>query len=131
MHRSIATMLIATLASACDLMGPSDCPLSVEPAIVVRITDARTGAPRAAGARGIVRDGEYTDSLIPSSMDGAGVMLTRQAAEERPGLYDITIEHDGYETWVRRFVWVGSGECNVNTRRIDAELMPVSSAGPQ
>lgn len=125
MRRTIVLLPLASLLPACEIFAPGDCPLSAEPAIEVYITDATTGAPRAADASGFVRDGAFTDSLSASTFNGDDVMTSRRAADERPGLYDITIQHPGYHTWTREDVRVRDGECNVQTREIAARLTPV------
>lgn len=117
----------AVFVGACDIL-PPDCSTSVEPAIVVFVREIATGESAAAGARGAVRDGAYTDSLRPFMYAGAdpASLLSFRAADERPGTYEVTILKDGYAPWVRSGVRVTRGTCHVNTVTLDAflERMP-------
>lgn len=122
-------MRSATLASIAMLTGVTgcgflvDCDTGIAPAVIVQIRDAVTGAPAAAGARGIVRDGTYSDSLylyqfhegVPSSLAGA---------DERPGTYTVTLEKSGYETWTASGIRVADSNCHVQTVSLTAELTP-------
>jgi hypothetical protein len=98
------------------------CTTSVEPAIVVEIRDAADATPLAAGARGVVRDGAYTDSLRPYGSTIEGDMLTRAAADERAGTYAVEVTHPGYGTWQQLGVRVTRGGCHVETVNLVAEL---------
>jgi hypothetical protein len=121
----VAGVAIATLRCSGD--GPTVCTASVEPAIVVEIRDARTGAPIAEGARGVVRDGAYVDSLAPYAFTGASpsTMYSRRAADERPGRYAVEIIHyPAYQTWTATDVRVERGECHVSTVTLQARLEP-------
>ena len=125
----IVSMAAAGHVVACNL--PTDdlaCTGSIEPAIVVRITNARTGAPLAGGAAGIVRDGPYADSLRPYeflSSDPAS-MISRRAANERAGIYSVDVIHPGYGAARFDGVEVVAGRCHVVTRVLDAALRPTS-----
>ncbi len=117
--------ILGILAAGLTLGGCSEglvCTTSVEPGIVVAIRDARDGAPLAAGARGAVREGSYTDSLRPAVGTGEGVLLSRAAAFERPGTYVVTVAHPGYAAWERRGVRVLQGDCHVETVHLVADL---------
>lgn len=107
--------------AACD--SPIYCTLSIEPAIEVRIRDAESGLPAAEGATGYVSDGSYLDSLRTAASNGQGVLLSLQAADERPGVYTVVVLNDGYQTWKREGVRVTEDECHVQTVRLDAELV--------
>ncbi|HYD55176.1 MAG TPA: hypothetical protein VEA99_21245 [Gemmatimonadaceae bacterium] len=122
---------LALLAFAgCDFPFASGaCTASVEPAIVVEIRDARNGAPLAGLAAGVVRDGAYVDSLRPAGFtdvnDPIGSMISRQAASERPGTYDVEVRRDGFRPWTRTGVRARRGECHVETQRLNAALEPL------
>ena len=110
--------LLATAVGACD---PGACTTEVVPGVVVEIRDADDDTPLAAGARGAVRDGGFTDSLRPHA--GAGEqMLSRAAADERPGLYTVRVEHAGYAEWVEMGIRVGEDGCHVATAELTARL---------
>jgi hypothetical protein len=109
--------------------GGTLCPAMINPAIVVEIRDARTGAALANDARGAVHDGAYVDSLVPYEGTGSGagplLLSSRRAADERPGNYSIEINHAGYHTWTLGGVRAVAGQCGVKTRRLSALLEPV------
>jgi hypothetical protein len=93
----------------------------VVPGVVVEIRDAEDDSPQAAGSRGAVHEGAFTDSLRPHA--GAGdQMVSRAAADERPGRYTVRIEHDGCATWEATGVRVRRDECHVITAELTARL---------
>jgi hypothetical protein len=104
------------------------CTASVEPAVVIEIRDARTGAPLAGSAGGVVRDGTFADSLRPYESTGvepgpAG-LYSRRGADERPGTYAVEVRAAGYAVWTVSGVRASRGVCHVRTQRIRASLAP-------
>ena len=102
------------------------CPDIAEPAVVVEVRSARTGAPEADSALGLLRDGDYVDTMRVSGVTSDGTPLSLQGAMERAGTYDVQIEKEGFRPWTRENVTVESGECGPQTQRLTAEL---TSAG--
>ena len=98
------------------------CTLGVYPAIAIEIRDAFDDTPLAETARGAVQEGEFLDSLRPYSWLGNGVLISRAAADEREGVYSVTVEHDGYLGWRLDGVRVRENECNVETVQLSAYL---------
>ena len=91
-------------------------------AIIVEVNDAETGASLAGGARGVISEGSYVDSL---RVRGSGTLLTLQAGSDRPGRYDVTVMHPGYQTWHASQVEVGLDGCGgVSSRVLHADLQP-------
>ena len=127
--RCSALALTLALLTGCEnpFAGDYLCPDDRSPAIEVEIRDARTGAPVAQDARGAVHDGAYIDSLKPSGGTGPDpfVLVSRSAAEERPGTYLVEVTHAGYQPWTMGGVRVGAGRCGVRTRRLTASLEPL------
>lgn len=122
--------LVLLTLPGCELpFAPGGCTASVEPGVVVEIRDARSGAPLAGLAAGVVRDGAYVDSLRPAAFsdpsDPVGSMTSRQAAPERPGRYAVEVQRAGYQPWTRTGVRVGRGACHVETARLRADLEPL------
>ena len=107
-------------AAACDF--GEKCTLNIQPGIIVTIVDSITNEPRAAEAVGVAQGGSFSDSLRPYSIDGQGVMLSRAAADERPGIYTVRIQASGYRDWVRTNVRVQSGDCHVEPAVLTAQL---------
>lgn len=122
------TTILATSACVAGSLGCSTapiCTLSVDPGIIVTIRDATDGSPIAATARGLVRDGTFSDSLRPFGGLGDGTLISRAAADERPGVYTVTVEHLGYAPWQRIGVRVRPGECHVASAQLTADLQPI------
>jgi hypothetical protein len=100
---------------------PGTCTTDVVPGVVVEIRDAADDTPLAAGARGAVHDGAFTDSLRPHS--GVGdQMVSRAAADERAGRYTVRLEHAGYADWVADGIRVEEDDCHVRTAELIARL---------
>lgn len=90
-----AVLALVSLTSCHNPFGTGySCPTDVTPAIVVEIRDARTGTPLANGAKGAVHDGAYVDSLSPYEGIGSepNTLVSRRAADERPGTYAVRSE---------------------------------------
>lgn len=121
--RLIAILCVAASAACADPAG-FDCTLIALPAITVEVTDAISGAYLAEGAWGLVRDGEYVDSLQPFSSGTGGVLRSFQAAHERIGVYEVSVWRDGYDPWTRTGVVVEADVCHVITVPLMAELQP-------
>lgn len=119
----------AWIAGCRQLTGPDVvCTGEMRPAIVVEIRHSRTGAALAYGARGVVRDGAYADSLAPaaSSSGDPHDLYSRRAADERPGTYAVEVVHEGYQAWSATGVSVGRDACHVRTVELRADLVPLS-----
>ena len=103
------------------------CGASVDPAILVRVIDAETKDPAAAGATATVRDGDYVETLreyvwSEPEGDGQAVPLSLGGALGRPGTYTVRVEKDGYEPWEVRGVRVRQDVCQLKGGRLEAEL---------
>lgn len=121
---SLALSLVVFSLTGCEhtIVDPVACPAVVEPAVVVEIRNARTGAPEADSALGVLRDGDYVDTMRVAGVTSEGRPLSLQGAMERAGTYDVQIEKQGFRPWTRESVTVESGECGPQTRRLTAEL---------
>ena len=128
MRPRLISMLAATsaLGSCGNPSGSINCTASIDPAVIVEIRDACTGAAIAAEACGAVRDGTYLDSLTPYEGSGAspGGLISRRAADERVGTYAVEVQHVGYRLWTATGVRVTRDECHVRTQRLRAALEP-------
>jgi hypothetical protein len=84
----------------------------------VAVLDSLTNALAGRGARIIVRDGAFADTAdFSNEYDGPYGL-----AHERPGLYDLTLEQQGYRVWSRAGVIVTDARCHVRTVSITARL---------
>ena len=82
----------------------------------------------ALGARGVVREATYVDSLKPyafSSSDPSSV-TSLQAALGRAGTYSVEVEHDGYQRWTISGIRVQKQTCGIRTVRLRASLVPTT-----
>lgn len=117
--------LVGLSLSGCNVIGIT-CPLIGSDAIIVEIRDAATGAPAAAGATLIVRQGTYADTV----QGGPAASATLSAASERAGTYDVLVRKPGYQDWTQENVTVRrAGACDrLDPVRLQAELQPVGAA---
>jgi hypothetical protein len=129
-HRAAPSLALAVLAGCTT--GPLLCTANVAQSIVVEVRDAATGAPRAAGASGTVRDGGFTYALQPWGYDGStpGNLLSLAGPYERAGTYAVVLQRPGYRDWSASGVRVTKGDCHVRTITLRASLVavPASSA---
>jgi hypothetical protein len=100
------------------------CSTSIVAGIEVEVRDAISNAPIAENATGEVVDGAYHDSLRVSgfesgSPDSAYLM---SAAYERPGVYSVVVDLEGYKQWTASDVQVAQSVCHVGTVRLTARM---------
>ena len=127
MVRAVLCMLGCAVASGCNLADVS-CPQIAAPAVLLQIREAGTGFPAADGARGIVQDGTYSDSLRVVAWEPPAAPDTKlymAAAFDRPGTYSVTLEKQGYQTFQQAGVVVGTNECGTEQAQITVMLVPV------
>ncbi|HEX8431071.1 MAG TPA: hypothetical protein VF625_07275 [Longimicrobium sp.] len=115
--RPIFPLLAAVSLGACNSILPSDCTLEVRQSVSVEVLDSITGRGLAAGARGTLRDGTYSDTLNSVSSE----YMSSAATWERPGSYEVTVERPGYLRWTGR-VRATRGECHVESEPARARL---------
>ncbi len=111
------------LAAGCD--SPVNCLTIPVPAVRVLVNDSVSGAPAASGARLVVRDGSYADSTAAPPGHPEVDAFPLSAADNRPGIYEVTVRKVGYRDWLRTGVVATEGRCNVNTARLTALLQPL------
>jgi hypothetical protein len=118
-RNALLFVLLPTFA-ACNPFG-TDCDTGIVAAVEVEIRDAASLRPIADSARGIVRDGEYVDSLRPSrsTVDG---LLSLAGADERPGVYEVLLTRPGYEPWDTAGIVVWDSDCHVRQAVLEAYM---------
>jgi hypothetical protein len=121
MRSIVVPALAALLAAGCSELIGGDCTTDVRPAVAVQLRDARTGAILAGPATAVARDGAFADSVQVGALDSEAWL-----AQERPGVYDVTVRKAGYREWTRTGVRVRDGECHVRTVHLVAELAPAT-----
>jgi hypothetical protein len=117
--RLIVVALLAVPLASCGT--EPTCTQEVRPGVVVEIRDAFDDTPLAANARGAVHDATFVDSLRPYGSVGNGTLVSRAAADERPGDYTIRVESDGYPPW-EGTARVRGDECHVETVQLSVYL---------
>jgi hypothetical protein len=125
--RWIAIAVLISQAAACgDSLEPACLPV-VRPAVEVEVRDALTEEFRAESARGVVQDGSFTDSLEIVRYDGPQIIpSTLGGAYERPGIYSVRIQRDGYQPWDTSGLRVEADKCGAAPVQIVARLSPTS-----
>lgn len=118
---SPGAVLLAVTLAACNSRALLNCVAEPAAALDVTIVDARTGAYLAAGATVLARDGSFSEWLGPGNYAPGGDLASRRGAFGRPGTYDVTVSHPGYEDWSTR-ARVGSDRCGAVTVPIRAVL---------
>ena len=115
--------LTPLLLAGCDDGPSAECLPAGVAAISVHALSAADSTP-ILDARGEVRDGAYADSLIEA---GQGFY---EAAQNRPGHYDVHVVHAGYAEWDTTGVVVnsvGDGCPLFESRTVEARLVPAGS----
>ena len=119
-----AAIPLALLLSGCNTE-PEACTLNIEHGTTVRLLEAGTGVNVTDGAQGTVVEGTYVDSLRPAQRDAADRVLLLGAADERPGSYDVFVEHPDYQAVSLSGVEVTPDECHVHTVALDVTVVPI------
>ena len=91
----------------------------------IQVRDSITGQFIASGARLIVRDGAFGDTVqVPANRPDVDP-LPIPAAGERPGVYTLTVQKPGYREWRKSGVRVTADRCHVQLVRVTARLQPL------
>lgn len=115
----------AVTACSSDATQPGGCsPEALRPAIVVHVVAASGPAINDTLTKGAVHDGDYVDSLKPIQGTVAGI-VSLGAAVNRPGTYDVTVEHPGYLPFEKDSVVVQGDSCGIKQSvTVVASLQP-------
>ena len=123
-HLRFPALLLVLVTGACDVLdsSPVVCTRELRFGLIVTVEDSVTGAPAAADARLVARDGAYADTVIGPSPATDPNALTLFAVPERPGTYELTVSKNGFLTWQRSRVIVTADECHVRPVAVTARL---------
>jgi hypothetical protein len=123
-----ALILVVT---GCDVLGIGSpyCTTSLEPAILVDVSDSITGQPVRGRYPVIARSGAYADTadletspfVNPDTLYFGPFPL----AYERGGRYDVEVKAPQYRVWSQSGIRVTEGECHVRTIRVAARLQRI------
>jgi hypothetical protein len=103
----------------------------VFPAVEVKVTDALTHGLLSGAARGLVTNGQHTDSLRACDLDGQGQVLTRCGGNGFSGTFYVSLSAGGYVPWDTTGVVVPSTSCGNLTTYLEVALWPVRVQQPQ
>lgn len=90
----------------------------------IQVQDSVTGQFIASGARLIVRDGAFVETMQAPANRPDVDSLPIPAAGERPGVYTLTVQKPGYREWRTSGVKVTADRCHVQPVRVLARLQP-------
>lgn len=112
-------------SSSCSLDSGVDCTCEYVPGISLRVLDASTGLPATCNATGWVVQGSYMEQMsnygncmLPDSLQDPWM----KGAWERPGVYAVIIQKEGYHLWACSNIVVTKNECHVNKIKLEALL---------
>jgi hypothetical protein len=98
------------------------CTAVIAPALQVSVFDKETGFPNACGATVIFEDGDFYEEHIYEQNESCNESYTFSGADEREGIYNVTVKKEGYMEWQQFDVEVSSNLCHVNTISLQAYL---------
>ena len=111
----------AVVLAGCSSNLPTDiaCTAEARAGIIVHVRAESDGAPSADGAVMRIREGSFVQ-VVDQTIDG----LTLFGATERKGVYVVSVEKAGFETWARNDVRVEqtADGCHVITVQLEARL---------
>jgi hypothetical protein len=121
-NASILTALIslAWIASCSEPYDPIECTTEFVYGLHIEIRDAETGEPAGLDATVVTTAKNYVDTL--EVLIGPNSSVVAFGAGERPGTYDIRVEHPEYRTWEKTGVMVRADECHVIPVDVIVEL---------
>ena len=117
---------VLLLVSACGGNSdsePGSCTASVEPGILIQVTDSTSGNPISCGTHAVVTAGTYSESVDNPSGPACVDTAMLGAAHERADTYAITVSKPGYLDFTINDVVVTAGVCHVNTVTVQAPLI--------
>ena len=116
-------VLMLGLVGACYEGGPICNAYLIRTSFIVEIRDSLSGQPRAAQAVATVTEGGATEVL---NLVGGPDSLYRSGVEQREGIFDVRVEHSGYQPWTVNDLAVATapGECRPEIVQLVARLQP-------
>lgn len=121
--RGILLAFTALQLTACDLLFNSGCDAIGIPGMSIAVRDSSTGFGTASGATLIITEGEFREEHVIPPDESANDRLFRVLID-RPGLYTVTAEKNGFRTWTKTNVRVRQRGCHVETVDLIASLQP-------
>ena len=121
-HLICAVALAVAAVSVLGCGSPVACTANYVFGLTIYVTDSATNTPLVDEQTTVtVRDGDYAETAR-----SFGLGFGYHAAGERAGVYSISIERPGYQSWTQSNVPVRGGECHVSGVIINAGLQRTS-----
>jgi hypothetical protein len=122
-----AWLLPAAMLSLLAIGGCNDCAIGAPPFINVEVRDSITGLPAADGAVGLVRRGDFLDTLrlLVSAPSDSTSTLILVSAPLQAGEYAVSVTKSGYAPWVATRVVLENESCAINSVVLQARLQPL------
>jgi len=115
-------LAMSALAAGCGLPDPPCDPPVAASSIFVVVRDSLTARPLAKGTAGTADASGVHDTLVTIGDDST----TLYAAHNVPGVYRVTLRHEGYRDWVRDGIAVEWGRCGGGNVLVAARLQPLA-----
>ncbi len=122
-----ATILVLTGGQACGILDDGACPLWDPAGIEIDVVEAGTGrvVPRSANPTGFTIKGRLRVREPMVLIDVYPYRTVLEGAHSQPGVYDVEIAADGYETWRASDISVEVDNCgHARTVEMTARLLP-------
>ncbi len=103
------------------------CTANWVPGISIRVVDAETDEPAACGTSSIVTAAGYSAAL-DDYCEAYPRSPWLQGAWERRGVYRVSLQKPGYQTWTSEEIVVTGDECHVHTIELEARLERTAAA---
>lgn len=123
--RSLCSIPVMVLLAACGdspVLGGGSCIAGINYAVIVELYDQDADTLLLAGGRGVIRDGDFTDSLKSTIRNQDGDIVGYVAGLGRPGTYDLTVERDGFRAVERRGIVAHGNRCGVITTQVRVDM---------
>jgi hypothetical protein len=93
---------------------------------LLRISNADTKGPAWFGSSAWIHDGAFQEVLVPLSTDPADSALSIAVVSQsqRPGVYTVRVERDGFVPWVVEGIEVVERGCFLSSHLFDVALDP-------
>ncbi|MDB4890469.1 MAG: hypothetical protein JWL61_2324 [Gemmatimonadetes bacterium] len=117
--RAVALAMLVS-SQGCSLITGGDCAGVGHYGVIATVLDARTQAPPASPAKVTLREGAFVEVLAVPNL-GPGVY---GGASDREGVYSLTVEAAGFQTFVQQDVAVRGRSCGeVTTNSVAVQLI--------
>lgn len=122
-RRNVIFAFLVTLSS-CDFNSEINCTDEAVAGIQLNVFEKQSKQPVYCGLSVTFQDSSYEEIINTPSDENCYSSNSLLGAFERPGLYNITVNKAGYESWYAYNVEViKANECHVETISVDVNLV--------